>query len=573
MKVLIILNIGTNNSLLTNLYNKSSENNNFKESESSANEKLFNQEEYNLDKELLILLNENEKFSTIKKNFTFNDSLPSSLPTTYNDKRNWTEEEDKILMSYIKLYNSKNWKKISEILKTKTSQQCVYRYHKLINKHKEIKWNRCEDIQLMELIENYGYDWEILSKHLNKPADAIKERYYKKLDPNLKRCKFTEKEDLLIYKLHNKLGNKWFEIASYFPDRNSSMIKNRYYSYIRKQYQQKKQNFNVSEVSDTENCECSSSKLSSNNNITPSIYKTHTNINIEDIPKEENGNKFNESNYFQNSNNTNQHYFPKTIQVNDDLGFNKNYNCVNYNECLDEYSKFNVCNTNNNVQYTNNFNQFLPYDNWSHIVNPLINNCFFENTRKNSNFYVNCPFTDEFAEDNSNSNKKLININPNFLNNDFNVDIFFENELERKNKNPSNHIHDLESTFRLISNGYNNQSNSMINIQVMNCFNKEEQEFLCNENITDKNKLYNNIYFEESSRIIQEIKTMYNTYNWNQNMTSTNMEDNKFISNQNDHLDRLYENLLEFYIDKIGKINLALSNILFTKIILIFQTH
>lgn len=40
------------------------------------------------------------------------------------------------------------------------------------------------------------------------------------LDPNLKKAPFTKEEDEKILELVEKFGNKWTEIASYFPNRH-----------------------------------------------------------------------------------------------------------------------------------------------------------------------------------------------------------------------------------------------------------------------------------------------------------------------------------------------------------------
>ncbi len=499
---------------------------------------------------------------------TLKNNIPSYPSTTYNDKRNWTQDEDRILMSYIQCYNSKNWKKISEIIKTKTSQQCVYRYNKLLNQHKEIKWNRSEDIKLMELIEKHGFDWEVLSEHLKKPADAIKERYYKKLDPNLKRSKFTENEDMLIYKLHNKYGNKWNEISSFFPDRNASMIKNRYYSFIRKQFNIKKNlNLNISEHSESESYGCSSSKISStnnygtNNNISPIYFHKQNNVKIEKNLQENNENFNNDYNNVQHFQNFNQVDSSKTLHANDDLGFSKNYSIViQNNENMDESSKYNICNSNVNNLCSNNLNHYFPNENLLQKVNPFINNSFFENTRKNSNFFANYPNNDEYIEDLFNTHKKQSSLSHHLINNDFNVDIFFDNEIERINKNSVHMNYDSDSNHRLLSNGYNNIINPVLYSQILNCFNIEEQEFLCNEQITDNQNIHNNFCYDDNSRILQELKIIYNTISWNRNMLySNNIQEKDIYSNQNEYLDMLYERLLEFYLDRIRQINLSLS--------------
>ena len=151
-----------------------------------------------------------------------------------NSKKYWTPEEDNQLIKLLK--NEKNWKKVSAIL-DKTPQQCYYRYNKLVNNtntNKE-KWSRTEEIKLMELIDQYGKDWLQISTIMKtRTPEDLKERYRKKLDPRIKRCNFTKVEDELIMKLHEIHGHKWDEIAKYFDNRDVSMLKNRYYSHIRR---------------------------------------------------------------------------------------------------------------------------------------------------------------------------------------------------------------------------------------------------------------------------------------------------------------------------------------------------
>ena len=59
---------------------------------------------------------------------------------------------------------------------------------------------------------------------------------YKELvtDSSVKRVRFTHEEDLLIAKYFNKYGNDWSKIAIHFNNRTPTMLKNRYYSHIRK---------------------------------------------------------------------------------------------------------------------------------------------------------------------------------------------------------------------------------------------------------------------------------------------------------------------------------------------------
>ena len=96
-------------------------------------------------------------------------------------------------------------------------------------------FTRQDDLKIIELVEKYGLNWEIISKNFpDFTPEILEERYNNKLDPKLKRTKFTEEEDEKIVALYSKFGNNWKEIAFYFPDRNANMIKNRFYSFLKK---------------------------------------------------------------------------------------------------------------------------------------------------------------------------------------------------------------------------------------------------------------------------------------------------------------------------------------------------
>jgi hypothetical protein len=51
----------------------------------------------------------------------------------------------------------------------------------------------------------------------------------------LQRCMFSVKEDMIIAKYYCIYGKNWTKIASHLDFRTSGMVKNRFYSYIRKQ--------------------------------------------------------------------------------------------------------------------------------------------------------------------------------------------------------------------------------------------------------------------------------------------------------------------------------------------------
>lgn len=134
--------------------------------------------------------------------------------------------------------NAKNLQHLQELqmlnqkIKTDKLISCLNRKRK--KKTKKVVWKRIEEIRLLELVEQYGKNWERISLFFpDRSAEQIKEKYLTKLNPQLKSSKFTQEEDEEILNLHEKYGNKWNIIAKHFLDRSATMIKNRFYSSLK----------------------------------------------------------------------------------------------------------------------------------------------------------------------------------------------------------------------------------------------------------------------------------------------------------------------------------------------------
>jgi len=102
------------------------------------------------------------------------------------------------------------------------------------------EWTRMNDIKLIELIEIYNLDWPKIASIMNISEDLIKQRYEKRLDPKLKFTKFTEEEDNALMNLYKIYGSTWNYISKFFPNRTPIMIKNRFYSSLKKRILTKK---------------------------------------------------------------------------------------------------------------------------------------------------------------------------------------------------------------------------------------------------------------------------------------------------------------------------------------------
>ena len=450
------------------------------------------------------------------------------------------------MLGYINLNDSKkNWKKISKVLKTKSPQQCVYRFKKLITKSLNVKWIRSEDIKLIELIENFGYDWDLFTKLLNKPKDAIINRYKTKLDPKLKRSKFSDEEDNMIIKLYKKYGNKWNQICKFLPNRNSEMIKNRYYSYIRKNLKN-----NHSKVTSSEYIE-----IKPNISIVPKNITTDKNLNDYDVKlplnnypnmnEIVNNNNFSINDcynlelmnniYFQNLGNKLILQNPSPNLFLDDLhynNYNNSYQNINQNLNDDKILLNTLKEINNNS--TNLFKNNCLFENKSNEIFDIPSN-YFDKINKNT-YNLGNYHNEDFLEDFIDINKNKINLNNNILSTEFNVDMFFDNELENQRKSILN--------FNKFINDYD------VNIHIKNpiLLNKEERNFLLNDN---NMKMENNPQFEMDSMTVKEFINL--SQNYLDNCYINGIEE-LFIKKNN--IENAYKNIIKLYVDKIKEIQL-----------------
>lgn len=99
-------------------------------------------------------------------------------------------------------------------------------------------WDEEKEETLMKYASQYKCDWKKIAKKFNnkKLTPHFLKNKYKEVSagPSQRRIKFNHREDLMIAKYFEKYGSNWGQMAAHFNGRNGIMLKNRYYSFIRK---------------------------------------------------------------------------------------------------------------------------------------------------------------------------------------------------------------------------------------------------------------------------------------------------------------------------------------------------
>ena len=314
----------------------------------------------------------------------------------------WTKEEDDILMEKAEEYHYKNWNAIANFIPGRTSIQCSARYRRIRPGLIKGAWDKEEDAKLLMLYEKYGKNWAAISKEMpHRTGKQIRDRFLNSLDTKFERGKFTEEEDQIIIKYYKIYGNSWAKIAKKLKTRTGDMVKNRFYSSLKKNLlknknflRRKRMNFSPNILKNKEIVEKKEETQSNNIPSTENIEKKDSTIieNDEDERKEE------------------------EKEMSDSTDNVKNKEPENMDK-IQEKSEFDLNDNNNNFNvYSNDFEDKNP----NHIIikNDPIKNPLAYSDNLNKMFEDNYE-NENGVKDNMN-NYPLFNIDENIKKDEFN---------------------------------------------------------------------------------------------------------------------------------------------------------
>lgn len=147
----------------------------------------------------------------------------------------WTENEYLQLVSLVREHGE-NWERISHQFVNKTAKQCMQKFKNSARSAKKGNWTEEEDRLLMDWIKRHGaVKWTECSKNIQgRCGKQCRERWVNILNPGVKKGNWTDTEQTLIFDNLKKYFTSWSLMAKELEGRTENSIKNYFYSSIRR---------------------------------------------------------------------------------------------------------------------------------------------------------------------------------------------------------------------------------------------------------------------------------------------------------------------------------------------------
>lgn len=101
-------------------------------------------------------------------------------------------------------------------------------------------WTKEEDEKIIKWVKRHGpFKWSSCSRTIKgRNGKQCRDRWTNILNPKVDKTRWTAEEEYFLYFLFPYIGRKWTVISKFFPGRTENLVKNRFYSSLRKIYLQ-----------------------------------------------------------------------------------------------------------------------------------------------------------------------------------------------------------------------------------------------------------------------------------------------------------------------------------------------
>ena len=407
----------------------------------------------------------------------------------------WSEEENKLLIEWVRKNGHKRWKKCEKIIPGRTSKQCREHWKNCLNPDL-IKgfWSSEEDFLIMYFYEKCGGSWKKMINLFNgRTENSIKNRFFSQLR-KIASCNLSSTEKRLSHK------KKLDELLNYL----NIAIENSRKRYL-KEKPQNEEDFNKYLFEMEKKIKHKKNKILNDeeNNINDTILSTNLS-NLE-----------NSQNILNKKDKT------------------KSFFCLNRKRTLNIPKEINILDkkgNNSKIEETNYIRENINNINEEYLKNKE------ENVNENPNLNIE-----------SENLKTNINQNENYLK-ERNDNFKYQKENNPENENNEINNFDLLNKNESINNFTNNNINQKYTI-----YEVFPPNSLFNNYLYNNNNIYNNSYYSpqginyfnrsDSFSDIQN-RLLYNTYNFIKKPSFNSIEGNQEINN--DIENPLYFNLKHF---------------------------
>ncbi|CAG9465043.1 unnamed protein product [Pedinophyceae sp. YPF-701] len=142
----------------------------------------------------------------------------------------WSPDEDDLLYKYQQKHGNK-WSVVALYIPGRTGQQCAQRWRHKVNPNiKKDKWTPEEDSQLVELVTKFGNRWAEIARHMDGRTDQqCMGRWTRHLDPSISRDAWAPEEDEKLLALHASWGTAWSRISKQLDGRTAQQCRARFF--------------------------------------------------------------------------------------------------------------------------------------------------------------------------------------------------------------------------------------------------------------------------------------------------------------------------------------------------------